>query len=170
MENFTDLYPDYLISSTTYATSTGMAELLSIGHDKITRELSCGNYDSKYLWEKVNPYIEELTKSDEPIVLSFDDSIEEKLYTDENELICWHWNHVFNRSVKEVNFLTTLVDVQGMRLPCAVEFVKKSSRETDKKTGKVKRKGDKTKNEMFREIITQCHKNFNFDYVVCDSW
>jgi len=170
VENFADLYTDYLISSTSYATSTGMAALLSISHDKITRELTCGNYDSKYLWKKVKPYIEELTRSCEPIVLSFDDSIEEKFYTDENELICWHWDHVFNRSVKGVNFLTALVDVQGMRLPCAVEFVKKNCWITDKKTGKIKRKADKTKNEMFREMITQCHKNFNFDYVVCDSW
>lgn len=100
VENFTDLYTDYLISSTSYATATGMAGLLSISHDKITRELSCGDYDSKYLWRKVKPYVHELTRSGDPVVLSFDDSIEEKPYTDESELICWHWDHVFNRSVK----------------------------------------------------------------------
>jgi hypothetical protein len=170
VENFTDLYTDYLISSTSYATSTGMAALLSVSHDKITRELLCGDYGSRYLWKKIKPYIQELTRSGEAIVLSFDDSIEEKPYTDENELICWHWDHVFNRSVKGVNFLTALVEVQGMRLPCAVEFVKKNCWATDKKTGKIKRKSSKTKNEMFREMISQCYKNFTFDYVVCDSW
>ncbi len=170
MENFADLYTDYLISSTSYATATGMAGLLSISHDKITRQLSSRDYDSKYLWKKVKPYVQELTKSGSSIVLSFDDSIEAKPYTDESELICWHWDHVFNQSVKGVNFLTVLADVQGMRLPCAVEFVKKDRWATDKKTGKPKRKSSKTKNEMFREMIGQCHKNFTFDYVVCDSW
>jgi hypothetical protein len=170
VENFTDLYTDYLISSISYATATGMASLLSISHDKITRQLSIGDYDSKYLWKKVKPYVQELARSGEPIVLSFDDSIEEKPYTDENELICWHWDHVFNRPAKGVNFLTALVDAQGMRLPCSVEFVKKDRWATDKKTGKLKRESGKTKNEMFREMVGQCHKNFTFDYLVCDSW
>jgi hypothetical protein len=147
-----------------------MAKLLSLSHDKITRELSKGSYDSKYLWKKVKPYIQELTISDSVVVLSFDDSIEEKCYTDESDLICWHWDHVFKRSVKGVNFLTALVDVQGMRLPCAVEFVKKDHWVTDQKTGKRNRKSSKTKNEMFRDMIAQCNNNFRFDYVVADSW
>jgi hypothetical protein len=170
VENFTDLYTDYLISSTSYVTSTGMAEMLSLSHDKITRELAEGNYDSKYLWKKVKPYIQELTRSDAPVILSFDDSIQEKPYTDESDLICWHWDHVFNRSVKGVNFLTALADVQGMRLPCAVEFVKKDHWLTDKKTGKRTRKSSKTKNRIFREMLLQCYNNFRFDYVVSDCW
>ncbi len=78
MENFVDLYTDYLLTSSSYVTATGMASLLSISHDKITRELSKGDYDSKFLWKKAKPYIEELTRSKELAVLSFDDSIQEK--------------------------------------------------------------------------------------------
>ena len=73
MENFADLYSDYLISSSSYATSTGMANLLSIKHDKITRELSNGDYDSKFLWKQSKVYVKELTQSKELITLSFDD-------------------------------------------------------------------------------------------------
>jgi len=75
----------------------------------------------------------ELTNSKEEIVLSFDDSIEEKYYSDQSELICWHFDHVFKRSVKGVNFLTALVNIAGVRLPCAVEFVKKDKWVTDEK-------------------------------------
>ena len=110
MENFVDLYPDYLICSNCYTTATGMASLLSIKHDKITQQLSRGIYDSKFLWQYSKPYIQELTQSKEMIVLSFDDSIEEKRYTDESDLVCWHYDHVFSRSVKGVNFLTALID------------------------------------------------------------
>ena len=77
--------------------------------------------------------------------MSFDYSIEEKRYTDESELNCWDFDHVFGMSVKGVNFLTALVEVGGMRLPCGVEFVKKDLWETDLKTGKKKRKSSTTK-------------------------
>lgn len=170
MENFEDLYTDYLISSSSYTTATGMASLLSIKHDKITRGLSKGNYDSKFLWKKVKTYIAELTQSKETIVLSFDDSIQEKQYTDESELNCWHYDHVFGRSVKGANFLTALVEVGGMRLPCCVEFIKKDRWVTDPKTGKQKRKSSVTKNELFRQMLSECHGKFMFDYVLADSW
>lgn len=170
MENFEDLYTDYLITSTGYTTATGLASLLSVSHDRITRSLSQGNYDSKYLWEYVKPYIQELTQSRETVVLSFDDSIEEKRYTDESELICWHYDHTFGRSVRGVNFLTAFVEVGGMRLPCAVEFIRKDAWETDVKTGKQKRVSSKTKNELFREMTKQCDRNLWFDYVAADSW
>lgn len=170
VENFVDLYTDYLICSSSYTTATGMASLLSIKHDKITRHLSKGLFDSKFLWSYSKPYIEELTQSKEMVVLSFDDSIEEKQYTDSSELVCWHYDHVFKRSVKGVNFLTALIEVSGMRLPCAVEFVKKDLWVTDEKTGKKKRKASKTKNEIFREMIRSCADKCRFDYVLADSW
>jgi DDE superfamily endonuclease len=172
VENFEDLYTDYLLCSFGQTTATGLSDLLdgAISHDKITRCLSQSEYDSKYLWKRVKPYVEELTQSGERIVLNFDDSIEEKLYSDESELICWHYDHVFSRNIKGVNFLTALVEVGGMRLPCAVEFIKKDTWEMDQKTGKKKRKCSKTKNEYFREMITRCYHNFRFDYVACDSW
>ena len=62
MENFADLHSDYLISSSSYTTATGMASLLSIKHDKIARELSKGNYDSKYLWKQSKVYVQEMTQ------------------------------------------------------------------------------------------------------------
>lgn len=170
MENFADLYSDYLICSTSMATATGMSALLSISHDKITRSLSKGVYDSAYLWQQVKPMVQELTESNKQVVLCFDDSIEEKMYTAESSLICWHYDHVFNRNVKGVNFLTALVDVGGAKLPVAVEFVKKDSWALDEKKGKQKRVSSKTKNELFREMMVRCDRNFRFDYVVADSW
>jgi len=170
MENFSDLYSDYLISSSSYTTATGMASLLSIKHDKITRELATGSYDSKFLWKKAKVYVQEMTQSKDTIVLSFDDSIQEKQYTKESELNCWHYDHVFGRSVKGVNFLTALVEVGGMRVPCGVEFIKKDRWVIDQKTGKEKRKSSITKNELFRKMLRECYGKFLFDYVLADSW
>ncbi len=172
MENFVDIYTDYLLCSFGQVTATGLSSLLNgaVSHDKITRGLSQNEYDSKYLWQRVKPMVEELTNSNSTIVLNFDDSIEEKLYSDESELICWHFDHVFNRSVKGVNFLTAFIDIEAMRLPVAVEFVKKDIMVADAKTGKLKRQSSKTKNEHFRQMVRQCHWNCRFDYVACDSW
>ena len=170
MENFADLYSDYLICSTSYTTATGLSSLLNIKHDKITQELSKRDYDSKFLWQRVKPYIQELTQSKAIVTLSFDDSIEEKLYTGDSELNCWHYDHCFGRSVKGVNFLSALVEVGGMKLPVGVEFVKKDTWAIDPKTGKNKRKASITKNELFRKMLRECYKKMHFDYVLSDSW
>jgi len=170
MENFADLYSDYLISSSSYTTATGMASLLSIKHDKITQALSKGNYDSKFLWKQAKSYVQEFSESKETIVLSFDDSIQEKKYTDESELNCWHYDHVSGKSVKGVNFLTALFEVKGVRIPCNVEFIKKDQWTTHSKTGKQKRISSITKNELFRKMLRECHSKMLFDYVLTDSW
>ena len=110
MENFADLHCDYLICSTSYTTATGMSNLLNIKHVKIIQKLTRRDYDSKFLWRRVKPYVQELTQSKDIITRSFDDSIEEKLYTADSELNCWYYDHCFSRSIKDVNFLTVLVE------------------------------------------------------------
>lgn len=170
MVGFADLYTDYLITSSSYTTATGMGSLLCVSHDKITRALSTGKYDSKFLWKQAKPYIEELRGSKEISVLVFDDSIEAKPYTDESELNCWHFDHTVQRNVKGVNFLTALIETEGMRIPCGVEFIKKDTWITDKKTGKQKRKSSVTKNELFRSMLSECDRKLDFNYVLADSW
>ncbi|MFP5043125.1 transposase, partial [Parasediminibacterium sp. JCM 36343] len=167
-----DLYTDYLISSTGLTTATGFSRLVDneISHDKVTRFLSTSDFSSKDLWEAVKPMVKEQAKEGVKTFLIFDDSIKEKYYTDESELISWHHDHVFNRAVKGVNFLTALVNIGDVNLPCAVEFIKKDKWEKNEKTGKQKRASSKTKNELLREMVTQCKKNFKFDYVLTDSW
>jgi hypothetical protein len=172
LEALVDIYTDYLLCSSSLATSTGLSALLNqqISHDKFTRMLSNNNFNSPYLWERVKPLFKGQSKKEGLIILSVDDSIEEKYYTDESDLICWHYDHVFNRNVKGVNFMTAMVSVEEANLPCAVEFIKKDLLVKDEKTGKEKRKSSKTKNELFVEMVGQCRKNFRFDYVVADSW
>jgi len=40
------------------------------------------------LWKQAKVYVKELAQSKEIITLIFDDSIEEKRYIDESELVC----------------------------------------------------------------------------------
>jgi len=166
-----DLYSDYLISSFGLTTATGLSALLNgaISHDKITRFLSERDFTSADLWRLVKPLVRQIQSQE--AVLIIDDSIEEKLYTDESELICWHWDHALGRNVKGVNFLSCLYYVNDLALPVALELIKKSAWITDKKTGKQRRACPKTKNDYFREMVSRCLQNqLPFRYVLADTF
>lgn len=172
------MYTDNLICSNGAVTATGMASVLGKSHDWVSQSLRGGIFDSKYLWQQAKPFIESIeqqqaaagTVNREPVMLCFDDSVEEKPYSDESELICWHYDHTLGRAVKGVNFLSALVVACGVRIPCAVEFVLKDRLETDAQTGKQKRVASCSKNEQFRQMVAGCHSRFSFDYVLADTW
>jgi hypothetical protein len=143
-----DLYSDYLLSSPVQAggrlfgatTATGLSDLLegSLSHDPITRFLSQQRFDSKTLWQLVKPMVRAI--EDDAGVLIFDDTIQEKPYTDENELISWHFDHSKNRTVKGINLLNCVYHAQGTTLPVAYELIGKPIVYRDAKTGRLKRK------------------------------
>jgi hypothetical protein len=82
-----EIYTDYLISSFSQTTATGLSKLFDneISHDKVTRFLSKSDYSSKDLWLLVKPTVRSIQSDDG--VLIFDDTIQEKTWTDENEII-----------------------------------------------------------------------------------
>jgi len=166
-----DLYTDYLISSFGQVTATGLSALLgnAVSHDRITRLLSGRDFRSADLWQAVKPIVRQVQSDD--AVLIIDDSIEAKPHTDESELVCWHWDHTVNRSVKGMNLLTTLYHSQGVSLPVAFELVTKPDFVTDKKTGRLKRAARQTKNDLYRQLLSACVRNgIAFRYVLNDSW
>ena len=170
-KNMLDLYSDYLISSFGATTATGLARLLEgeISHDEVTQWLAHKARTSAEFWVKVKPYVREIES--EEGVLIIDDSIEEKPYTDENEQICWHYDHSKDRQVKGINFLTSLYSSQDIGLPVGYQLITKTEYYVDKKTGKTKRRSEKGKNEYFRELVAQAVKNeIQFRYVLNDVW
>ena len=172
MNPILDLYTDYLICQNKYATATGLSDLLSgsISHDKITRFLNGEKLDSKNLWEFIKPKIRKHEENSGG-VLMLDDSIEEKPYTDENEIMCWHYSHSKGTHVKGVNIISCLVRYADITFPVGYEVVHKDTSFCDIKTRKVKRKASVTKNEHFRNMVEQSTKNkIPFEYVLADNW
>jgi len=166
-----DLYTDYLLTSFSYTTATGLSELLDgeLSHDQITRFLSSKDLTSKELWKAVKKDVREI--EDDQGVLIFDDTIQEKPHSQENDLICWHFDHTVNRSVKGINLLNCLYHSNGTSLPVAFELVKKPTRFCDVKTRKEKRKSEVTKNEQLRKMLNTCCQNrLKWRYVLADSW
>jgi DDE superfamily endonuclease len=166
-----ELYSDYLISSFNEVTATGLSKALNgnISHDKVTRFLSEFDFDSKQLWQLVKPVIR--TQEQEDGVLIFDDTIEEKPYTKESELICWHHDHTKNRSVKGINILNCVYGTKDITLPVAFDIIKKPIEFCEIKTKKKKRRGTITKNELLRKQLITCQNNeLKYKYVLTDSW
>ncbi len=167
-----DIYSDYLIAQNQYATATGLSDLLEgqISHDKITKFLNTNEFSSKDLWEYIKP---EVRKIEEEIggVLIIDDTIEEKAYTDENDIICWHYSHAKRKCIKGVNILSCLVRYGDVALPIAYEPICKDVVFCDIATKKVNRQSSISKNKLFRSIIAQSVANrVKFDYVLADNW
>lgn len=166
-----DLYSDYLIRSFGLTTATGMSTALdgAISHDDITRFLSEREYTNKDFWKLVKPVIRQIETDDG--VISLDDTIQEKTYTDENEIITWHYDHVFGRNVKGVNILNAVYNSERGTVPLGCAIVKKDIPFTDPKTGKPKRRSSISKNELARELIGSAIQNqVKFKYVLADSW
>ena len=153
-----DLYSDYLIASFSLATATGLSALVdeAYSHDQITRFLGQQRYDQKMYWKTVKPMIRRVETDDG--VLLVDDTIEEKPYTDENEIVCYHYDHSQGRTVKGINIVnfvyhTSLDQEQIISIPVAFELVSKTELYQNKKSGKYKRKSKISKNEIVRDRL-----------------
>jgi hypothetical protein len=170
-KNLLDLYSDYLLSSFGATTATGLSTLLDgqISHDQVTRFLSQTDYTSKELWHQVKSVVRTVER--EAGVLIFDDTIQEKPHTDENELICWHFDHSKNSSVKGLNLLNCVYQAGDVCLLVAYELVRKPITFCDLQTRQVKRKSRVTKNEMLRQMLRTCQQNrLLYRYALADSW
>lgn len=167
-----ELYSDYLISAFSHTTATGLSKITggAVSHDKITRFLSEKELNSPKLWRLVKPLVREF-EDEASGVLIIDDTIEEKPYTDESELVCWHYDHSKGRNVKGINLLSTLYQVGDASIPVAFELVKKTQWVFNKKKDRWQRKSPRTKNELYRHMLEACQKNqIGFRYVLNDVW
>lgn len=168
-----ELYSDYLLSAFSHTTATGLSAMTGgeVSHDKVTRFLSEKDLDSRTLWRLVKPVVRQLEREEDSGVLIVDDTIEEKSYTDESELICWHYDHSQGRNVKGINLISALYRVGEASIPVAFEVVKKSEWAFNEKKERFQRKSPTTKNEHYRKMLLACHKNhISFDYVLNDVW
>lgn len=166
-----ELYTDYLLSTFGNATATGLSAMVNgqVSHDQITRFLSGEEYTSKDLWQEVKATVRKVERDDG--VLIFDDTVQEKPYTDENEVMCWHYDHSQGRAVQGFNLLNCLYHVSDVSIPVAFELIKKPLEYCDLKTRKLKRASLVTKNELMRNMLDVCmQNNLKFRFVLFDIW
>jgi len=168
--DYIELYTDYLISNNGKATATGLSAMTdnAVSHDQITRFLSKNEFSSKELWKQVKKSVREVESEDGCLI--FDDTVQEKKWTDESNIMCWHFDHTVGKSVRGINMLNALYYSNEMSIPLSFEIIEKFEY-SDIETREVKRKAAKTKNELMREMILTAVKNqVKFKYVLMDSW
>jgi len=166
-----DIYTDYLISSFGLTTGTGLSRLLDgeISHDRIQRFLASPARGGKDLWKVVKPFVRQMQSKEGDLII--DDSISEKPCTDENEIMCWHYDHSKGRTIKGINFVSLLYHANDVSLPVDYHLIEKTEFYIDKKTKKEKRRSPITKNEVFQQLLRQAVANdIPFRYVLCDVW
>ena len=170
MKTDLDLYTDYLISSLGQTSATGLSAMLdnAVSHDSVTRFLNQPDHDSKALWRVVKRDVRRMESDDGLLII--DDSISEKPHTDPNGLICPHYDHCKDRYVNGINFVSLLYRSNGVQLPVGFELVFKTL-QCLIKTRKECWRSERTKNEMFRDLLRAAHKNaVKFAFVPSDSW
>src|SRR6266498_1093936 len=166
-----DLYTDYLISSFGLVTATGLSTLLggSVSHDKITRFLASKPHTAADLWRIVKPFVRQIQSADGVMII--DDRIAEKPSSDENDIVCWHYDHAHDCVVKGINFLSCVYHVADLSLPVGFAVIAKTETYIDKKDGKHKRRSPITKNELYQTLLRQANQNqVPFRYVLNDVW
>ncbi|OQK15588.1 hypothetical protein AU255_15305 [Methyloprofundus sedimenti] len=62
-----------------------------------------------------------------------------KKWTDETEIICWHFDHCKGLTVKGINLLNALCFNDDISIPVAFEIVRKPTQYGDIATRKIKR-------------------------------
>jgi len=171
LNNLIELYTDYLLTSFGQTTATGLSRLVDndISHDKITRLLSKQDFDSKDLWRMIKKDIRKVESNDG--VLIFDDTIEEKPHTQENDVTCWHYDHSKGVSLKGINIVTCLYHSNNISLPISFEVITKPLSYDIETQEKVRNKSDVTKNEILRNMLSVAIKNqLKFQCVLADTW
>lgn len=104
-------------------------------------------------------------------VLIFDDTIQEKIWTDESDAVCWHFAPCQGRAAKGINLLNALYHSGEVSIPVAFSVVRKPLQFCDLATRQVKRAAEVTKNELLRERVEACVTNrLKFWYGLVDSW
>jgi hypothetical protein len=140
-----------------------------ISHDKVTRFLSGGDFSSKELWKIIKPTIREIETDDG--IVAIDDTIEEKPYTEENEIVNWYHDHAKGRTVKGINLISALYINDKGKIPLNFSIIKKTKTMFDERRGKERRVSEVTKNEIYQQMLNQIVKNkVHFKYVINDVW
>ena len=172
-----DLYTDYLVSAFGLVTSTGLSNLLDnvVSHDRISHMLSRREFTQQDYWLAIKAVVRGVESING--ILKIDDTIEEKPHSTENDIICWHYDHTTGHTIKGINIINFVYQpqpsaVSSLSLPVAFEIIEKTEQYIDVKSGKVKRRSPRGKNEIVRtrlRILNQLNK-LKFQTILWDSW
>lgn len=95
-----------------------------------------------------------------------------KEFRKENNQVCWHYDHSKNRVIKGIQFMTCFLSNNQNKIPLNQQIISKTEIYNDKKTNKKRRKSPISKNEYFRQILSNVNNKLKnkYNYILSDSW
>lgn len=164
-----DVYSDYLIVNQGHCHCTSLGAEVGLKHDKLSYMLRSEHLDSKWLWRFGKSLVRSIESADGILVI--DDTVEEKAHSRESMYNCPHWDHSKNRLIKGLNQVTALYHNKDISVPVGFRLVTKSEKIIDAKTQKEKRISSVSKQEYFRDLVSDAVNNWLLiKYIVADKW
>ena len=170
MSILTQIYQNFLISSFGKIEMTKLEKISGYSHDVFTKTLLDDTYNEEKLWKSTKSLLRNYENEEDGCII-IDDTILNKPYTKENDIVCWHYDHTVGRSIKGICMLNFhYTDISGVSIPLAYEIVTKTEEVLEEdnkdkknqksKSKKKKRKSKFTKNEIMRDKLEILH-NYN---------
>ena len=151
-----DLYTKFLITNHNRYSGVELSKTSSqsLSHDSVSRWLSTGEFGPKDLW----PHVKDMVEKDKGYLI-VDDSVLDKKFSRENELVGVHWSGNEHRLISGID-LVNLVWTNGEECIPTDYCIYQSEKE-----------GKKTKNEHFRDMLIRAKKRaFEPLYILGDCW
>ena len=103
MSNLQDFYQNFMISSFEKIEMTKLAQLTGNSHDVFTKNLLLNNDfdDDKKLWKTIKPFLRNYENENSGCIV-IDDMLMHKPWTKTNDIVCWHYDHVSQKTVKGI--------------------------------------------------------------------
>ncbi len=126
---------------------------IQAAHDAITRFLERQTSDTEALWQDARPLIQ----MDQGFLI-IDDTTLDKPFSNQIELVTYHWSGKHHRTVKGINLITLLWTDGTSIIPLDFRVY---NRDRD----------GKTKNDHFRDMLTHAkNRGLNPNCILFDSW
>lgn len=151
-----DLYTKFLIANQNKYSGVELSKTSesSLSHDSVSKWLRDKNFTSKDLW----PHVKSMVSKEEGYLI-IDDSVLDKRFSRNNELVGKHWTSNEHRLISGID-LVNLLWTKGDEC-ISVDYRIYQSEE----------KKNKTKNDYFREmLVTAKKRGFKPYYLLGDCW
>lgn len=147
------MYIGFILSEPKFLNCCRLSEVMGISHDSVNRFLLRENYTPLDLFNHVKSMLN-LNGG----TISVDDTVLDKPYSYNMDLIGYFWSGKHHRTVKGINLITLYyTDVHGKHMPINYRLYDKSE--------------GKTKNEYFREMLAEVLEwGVNPAFVTGDCW
>ena len=98
MQKLQDIYINFTLSSFEKIEMTKLSKITGKSHDVFTKSLLLDSTldDDKRSWKSIKPFLRDYENEESGCII-IDDMLMHKPWTNVNDVVCWHYDHVSQR-------------------------------------------------------------------------